>query len=106
MTLREFGNWSLFVLAVVVVVFTLIYLFRSPWFTNRVGIVYLVKSLVLSIVLVQISFSVIYQSDYWGRDTFRAFIYPLGVVAYLWMMKSLLREQREDRARRRREGVK
>ena len=63
-------------------------------------------SLVLSVVLVQISFSVIYQSDYWGRDSFRAFIYPTGVVAYLWMMWSLLREQREDRARRRREGVK
>lgn len=106
MTLREFGNWSLFVLAVVQVSFTLLYLVRSSdgWRHNRVGRVYLVKSLVLSVVLVQISFSVIYKSDYWNRDTFRALIYPMGVVAYLWMMKSLLREQREDRARRRREG--
>lgn len=104
MTLREFGNWSLFVLAVVQISFTLLYLFRSydGWRHNRVGRVYLVKSLVMSFVLAQISFSVIYESDYWNRDTFRAFIYPAGVVAYLWMMRSLLREQREDRAERRR----
>lgn len=103
MNLREFGNWSLFVLAIVVVIFTLLYLFRSVdgWRHNRVGRVYLVKSIVLSVVLVQISFSVIYKSDYLGRDVIRAFIYPAGAVAYLWMMKSLLREQRDDRARRR-----
>ena len=103
MTLRDFGNWSLFALAVVVVAFTLLYLIRSSdgWRYNRVGRVYLVKSLVLSVVLVQISFSVLYQSDYWYRDTFRALIYPAGVVAYLWMMRSLWREQREKRIARR-----
>ncbi|ORI13415.1 hypothetical protein [Rhodococcus sp. 1168] len=105
MTLHEFGDWSLFALAIVVVAFTLLYLTRSQggWKYNRVGRVYLVKSMVLSFVLVQISLSVIYQSDYWSRDAVRALLYPAGVIAYLWMMRSLWREQLETR-RVKREG--
>lgn len=102
MTLRDVGDWALFALAIVVVAFTLIYAIRSSdgWKHNRVGRVYLAKSVVLSIVLVQISASVIYQSDYWNRDTIRLIVYGSGIAAYLWMMKSLLREQREDRRSR------
>ncbi|MGV8875509.1 MAG: putative phage holin [Rhodococcus sp. (in: high G+C Gram-positive bacteria)] len=100
MTLREVGDWALFTLAVVVNAFTLLYLFGSSdgWRHNRVGRVYLAKSVVLSVVLIQISLSVIYKSDYWNRDTVRLIVYSAGIAAYLWMMKSLLREQREDRA--------
>ncbi|OZE39115.1 hypothetical protein CH278_02200 [Rhodococcus sp. 05-2254-5] len=102
MTLRDVGNWALFALAIVVVAFTLLYAIRSSdgWKHNRVGRVYLAKSIVLSIVLIQISLSVIYKSDYWNRDTIRLIVYGSGIVAYLWMMKSLLREQREDRRSR------
>lgn len=100
-TLRDAGNWALFALAIVVVAFTLLYVFRSSdgWKHNRVGGVYLAKS----IVLLQISASVLSSSEYWGRDIVRLVVYSVDIVAYLWMMKSLPREQRNDRLRRRRD---
>lgn len=99
MTLRLAGDYTLFVLAIVVCTFTALYFARS-WFRkkkNRVGNIYMAKSIFLSMVLIQVSASVIYKSDYWNRDYIRLVVYGVGVVAYVVMIVSLIREQNRDR---------
>ena len=99
MTLRQLGDYTLFALAVVVCLFTALYFARS-WYRkkkNRVGNIYMAKSVFLSLVLVQVSASVIYKSDYWNRDYIRLIVYGVGVVAYIVMLVSLWREQNRDR---------
>ena len=99
MTLRHAGDYTLFALAIVVCLFTAVYFARS-WFRkkkNRVGNIYMAKSVFLSMVLVQVSASVIYKSDYWNRDYIRLIVYGVGVVAYIVMIGSLIREQNRDR---------
>lgn len=99
MTLRQLGDYTLFALAIVVCLFTAVYFARS-WFRkvrNRVGNIYMAKSVFLSIVLVQVSASVLYKSDYWNRDYIRLIVYGIGVLAYIVMLVSLIREQNQDR---------
>lgn len=99
MTLRQAGDYTLFALAIVVCIFTVLYFARS-WYRkkkNRIGNIYLAKSIFLSMVLIQVSASVIYRSDYWNRDYIRIIVYGVGVIAYVVMVVSLIREQNRDR---------
>lgn len=96
---RLAANISLLCVAVLVNVFTLLYLFRSIWWRNEIGKIYLAKCLVLSIVLDQIALSLWWDLDYPFRQQIRFAIYTMGAVVYLPMVVSLLREQARDRRR-------
>ena len=97
---RIAANVSLVYIAVLTTVFTVLYLVRSRWWTNRIGRVYLAKSVVMSLVLLQIVVAVWLDTDYPGRQHIRFVIYTLGAAVYLPMLISLWREQQRDRRRR------
>lgn len=94
------ANISLIAVALLVVVFAALYGARSRWWTNRIGKIYLAKSMVLSLVLVQIAVGVWWPGEYPGRQHVRFAIYTLCAVVYAPMIVSLWREQRRDRAHR------
>ncbi|OMC50541.1 hypothetical protein A5742_01575 [Mycolicibacterium fortuitum] len=91
------ANIALLCIAGLAVTFAALYACRSRWWTNRIGKVYLAKSLILALVLVQAVVSVWWQDDYPGRQIIRFIIYSLGAVAYVPMLASLWREQQRDR---------
>lgn len=99
--MRDAANVALLVLAVMVVAFTLLYVIRSPWERNRVGRIYAAKSIVLALVLAQISVSSWVSLEYPGRQPIRLTIYTLGALVYVPMLWSLWREQQEDRRQHR-----
>lgn len=88
---------ALTAMAFLVLVFTLLYGFRSAWKTNRIGKIFLVKSSFLSLVLIQVCVSVWTSSYYPFRDEIRLTIYGLGALSFAVMIKSLWREQQRDR---------
>lgn len=88
---------ALLCIGVLAVAFAALYACRSRWWANRIGKVYLAKSLILALVLVQAVVSVWWQDDYPGRQIIRFIIYSLGAVVYVPMLASLWREQQRDR---------
>ncbi|MFF1946895.1 hypothetical protein ACFVWF_32680 [Rhodococcus qingshengii] len=104
--MKDAANLALLSLSVLVTCFTLLYLVRSPWWRNRVGVIYAAKSTILSAVLIQITLSSLVSTEYPGRQPIRLAIYTLGALAYLPMIWSLAREQAEDRRRRTAEEAK
>lgn len=88
---------ALLCIGALAVAFAALYGGRSRWWTNRIGKVYLAKSLILALVLAQAVVSVWWQDDYPGRQIIRFVIYSLGAVAYVPMLVSLWREQQRDR---------
>lgn len=104
--MKDAANLALLALSVLVTCFTLLYLVRSPWWRNRVGVIYAAKSTILSAVLIQITVSSLVSTEYSGRQPIRLAIYTLGALAYLPMIWSLAREQAEDRRRRAAEEAK
>lgn len=104
--MKDAANLALLALSVLVTCFTLLYLIRSPWWRNRVGVIYAAKSTILSAVLIQITLSSLISTEYPGRQPIRLAIYTLGALAYLPMIWSLAREQAEDRRRRAAEEAK
>ncbi|MBM4489492.1 hypothetical protein GS935_20375 [Rhodococcus hoagii] len=101
---KDAANIALLVLAIMVAAFTLLYVIRSPWERNRVGRIYAAKSIVLALVLAQISVSSWVSLDYPGRQPIRLVIYTLGAIVYAPMLWALWREQQEDRRRHREEA--
>lgn len=97
--MKDAANIALLALAVMVAVFTLLYVTRSPWERNTVGRIYAAKSIVLSLVLMQITVSSWVSLDYPGRQPIRFAIYTLGAVVYVPMLWVLWREQQRDRRR-------
>lgn len=94
---RVAANTAMAVMAVLVAAFTLLYLLRSRWRTNRIGRIYATKSAILSVFLIQAAVAVWVSTDYPGRQYIRFVIYTLGAVAYVPMLVSLWREQQRDR---------
>lgn len=88
---------SLIYIAILSASFAVRYAGWSRWWTNRIGKVYLAKSVILALVLVQAMVSVWWQSDYPGRQIIRFIIYTMGAVVYVPMLVTLWREQRRDR---------
>lgn len=88
---------ALVLVGVLAVAFAIRYAGWSKWWTNRIGKIYLAKSLILALVLVQAVVSVWWQDDYPGRQIIRFIIYSLGAVVYVPMLASLWREQQRDR---------
>ena len=88
---------SLIYIAILSAAFAVRYAGWSKWWTNRIGKVYLAKSVILALVLVQAMVSVWWQSDYPGRQIIRFIIYTMGAVVDVPMLVTLWREQRRDR---------
>ncbi|WP_439033186.1 putative phage holin [Gordonia terrae] len=96
----DVADWALVVLAATTTVFTLCYLIGQPWWKERVSIIYLGKSILLSLVLLQISASVWAGSDYPGRAWIRLTLYSGGslmMFALLVMLLVLQHRTRRDR---------
>ncbi|OYN80479.1 hypothetical protein CG716_09745 [Mycolicibacterium sphagni] len=88
---------SLIVVAVLVNAFTALYGFRSKWRTNRIGGVYLIKCIALSLFLLQATASVWWNEDYPFRQQIRFVIYAYAALVYIPMVITLWREQQRDR---------
>lgn len=97
---KRLGDIALVGAALLMAAFSALYVTRSKWWTNRIGKVYAVKSVVFAAVLTQGAVAVWWPGgDYPGRYQIRFVIFALGVVAAIPMIVSLLREQRRDRSR-------
>lgn len=94
---RLAANVSLIYIAILTTTFTILYAWRSRWWVNRIGKIYLTKSIVMSLVLVQIVAATWWAADYPGRQHVRFLIYTLGALVYIPMLVSLWREQQCDR---------
>lgn len=95
---RTLANISLLVMAALVVFFTLLYVLRSRWSSNKIGLIYAVKCGALSMVLVQATVASWWDLDYPFRQQIRFAIYTVGALVYIPMIVSLIREQKRDRA--------
>lgn len=89
--------WSLTFGAVFVTIFTVLYLFRSNWRSNRIGRIFLAKSVLLSAALWQIVATTWIGQDYPFRNEIRFTIYAVLALAYASMDVALIREQNHDR---------
>ena len=58
------ANIALLVLGALVATFAVLYALRSRWWANRIGKVYLAKTLVLALVLMQIAVASWWDTDY------------------------------------------
>lgn len=97
---RLAGSVALIAVAALTTVFTVLYVCRSRWWTNRIGTVYATKSVVLAVVLAQAVVAVWWQGgDYPWRWQIRFVVYTLGALVYVPMISTLWREQRRDRDR-------
>lgn len=97
---RFWANVSLAIAALFTAVFAGLYLCRSRWWSNRIGRIYLAKSLVLPLVLGQGVVASWWDADYPHRQHIRWLIYTAGAFAYIPMIWSLWREQQRDRSDR------
>ena len=95
------GDACLMAIAVMMSLFGLTYGFRSPWWTNDVGRIFLWKSTIVSALFLQVALSSFTDSEYPGRDYVRPVLYTLGFISYIAMEVSLMRRQQADRARAR-----
>lgn len=91
------ANIALLSVAALVTSFGALYGIRSRWKTNPIGRVFFGKSMILPLVLWQASLSSWWSTEYPGRQHIRFAIYTIGAIAYLWMIRSLWREQQRDR---------
>ncbi|ANA85348.1 hypothetical protein KNU54_gp46 [Gordonia phage VanDeWege] len=94
------ADWALVVLAVLTTVYTICYAVWQWFWKERVSLIYLGKSTLMSLVLLQISASVWAGTDYPGRAFIRFFLYSGGAVmmfALLVMLLVLQYRTRRDR---------
>lgn len=96
---REVGDWLLVALTVAMCVFTLIYGFRSRWWTNVVGRIFFPEKVVMCLVLTQVSLSAVTGSNYLGRDWVRLTLYGLGALSLVGMTVVLVWIQQRERRR-------
>lgn len=91
------ADLSLLYAAVLVNAFTLLYGFRSNWRANRIGRVYLIKSIMMSVFLDQVVLAIWWDELFPGRQHIRFVIYSLTAIVYIPMIVALWREQQRDR---------
>lgn len=94
---RVAANVCLAFAAALVTLFTGLYAFRSKWKTNRIGPVYLVKCIAMTLFLVQAAVAVWIDQDYPFRQQIRFAIYAYVAVVYVPMCITLWLEQQRDR---------
>lgn len=91
------ANLALFLLAVEMVIFMATFIVGSPWWSTKLGVIYAVKTVLLTLVLVQNTASVFSDSDYPGRHYLRLSIYAGGALAMAALWLALRRYQREGK---------
>lgn len=96
---RTLANIMLLSMACLVVTFTMLYILRSRWSSNKIGLIYAVKCGALSMVLVQATVASWWDLEYPFRQQIRFMIYAIGALVYIPMIVSLVREQQRDRGR-------
>ncbi|QGJ87576.1 membrane protein [Gordonia phage Faith5x5] len=101
MALMDVADWALVVLAGVTSIFTLCYAIWQPWWREKVSMIYLGKSVLLSFVLIQISASVWLGSEYPGRAWIRLTLYSGGALMMTALLVTLLVLQYRTRQERR-----
>lgn len=89
--------WSLTFGAVFITVFTVLYGFRSNWWSNRIGKIFFAKSILLTVTMWQIVATTWIGQDYLYRNQIRFVIYAVFALAYITMDIALWREQQRDR---------
>ena len=94
---RVWANVSLIAMTILTTLFAGLYGARSKWWSNRIGRIELTVSIVLPMVLAQISVATWWDTGFPGRQHLRFVIYTLGAVVYVPMIVSLWREQQNDR---------
>lgn len=97
MELMDVADYALVALALDTTVFTLVYATWQPWWKERVSQIYLAKSVLLSLVLLQISASVFAGSDYPYRAWIRLTLYSGGAAMMLALLAMLLVLQHRTR---------
>lgn len=97
MTVTDIGNWLLVLLTVTLWAFTLIYAFRSRWWTNEVGRVLLPEKLLTCLVLTQVSVSAVTSAGYPGRDPLRIALYAACTLSAVALTIVLVRIQKRER---------
>lgn len=95
------GDAAAIVVTVEMIIFTVLYAWRSkPWKSwphNRVGVVFLGLCVTFTVFLVQLSITYITDSAYPWREIIRPIAYWLGAVGLAPMIAILLIEQNRDR---------
>lgn len=94
---RFAANIALLLMATLVVGFTLLYVLRSRWQTNEIGLIYAVKCGALSMVLVQATVASWWDLEYPFRQQIRFMIYAIGALVYAPMIVTLVQQQQRDR---------
>lgn len=89
--------WSLTFGALFVTIFTVLYITRSNWRSNRIGRIFCAKSVLLTLALWQIVATTWGGQDYPFRNEIRFIIYAMIALAYATMDVALVREQNHDR---------
>lgn len=104
MTAKLVADAALCVLATMQLIFTAQYFLRSPWWSTEIGKIYALKSVLWTLVALQVAASVLTESEYPGRQYFRTVIYVGGALSVfvLWML--LRRIQAQSRANRAEHG--
>lgn len=91
------GNLSLVYYAIIALLFTIRYIGWSKWRANKIGKIFALSSVLLTVTLIQGSISVLSSSDYPWREEIRFVIYSGGAVGMFAMLVALWKEQRKDR---------
>ena len=95
--MRHAGDIGLLFTFIGVVVYTIVYFWRSPWRKSPLTIIFATKNVLVVFIIGQVVLSVFYGEDYWGRDWFRLIDYALCGAAYVALIVFLWRMQSEDR---------
>lgn len=94
------ANSALCLLAIEMIGFSFTYAYGSPWWATRLGQIYAVKTVLLTLVLMQAAASTLTDQDYPGRHYVRAAIYVGGALSMAALWVALRRYQREGREQR------
>lgn len=92
---RLAANISLICVTATVVAYTAIYALWSTWYVNRVGRVFLIKSVIFSLFLAEVTVAAWWDVYYPGRSHVRYALYTAAALAYVGMVIALLYEQRK-----------
>lgn len=103
MTVKLIADIALCVLAGGQFAFTAQYVLRSPWWSTEIGKIYALKSVLWTLVVLQVAASVLTESEYPGRQYLRISIYIGGAVSIAvlwWLLRRIQQQGRDARAAR------
>lgn len=93
MSLYSVGNFFLYLGMAGVIVFTILYGFRSRWWRYIEGRALLAKSTTLAMISILTAATVYFGPDYWGRYVIRLVVYGLFTISSWFFVAVLVRQQ-------------